>query len=185
MDELIKLVRNYRLNHTLTDRNKYTEAIFRVVEPKMSLFVFKAIHNPSSAEDVLQEVVRAIIVSLSSFSRDTERQFLDWCYRIARNKINDHYRAQAKEAKHLQRMPDEELWELAAAPAPLSPGDRLDLEYAMKLLKASDQDCYDYLLRRFMLEAEYAEIAEQENLKLDTARRRIERCVELAQSLVN
>ena len=185
MDELIKLVRNYRLNHTLADRNKYTEAIFRIVEPKLSMFVFKAIHTPSSAEDVLQEILKAIIVSLPDFSKDTDGEFRGWCYRIARNKINDHYRAQAKEAKHLQRMPDEELWELAAAPAPLSPGDRLDLEFAMKLLKSTKPECYDYLAKVYILDWEPLDIAEQEDLKLDTARRRIERCVELAQSLVN
>lgn len=184
MDELIKLVRNYRLDRTLSGQNKYTEAIIRIVEPKLSLFVFKAIRNPSTAEDVLQEVLKGIVVGLPKFSRDTEGEFWGWCYTITRNKINDHYRSQAKEAERIQPISEEEFWELAAAPAPLSAGDRLDFEYVMKLLKSSKPDCYDYLLKVYILGVPQTEIAEEENLKYDTALRRIDRCIELAQELV-
>jgi hypothetical protein len=50
-------------------------------------------------------------------------------------------------------MPPEELWQLveaSAQDAPLSPADRLDMEYAMKLLTASKPEFYDFLWKHFV-----------------------------------
>jgi len=67
-------------------------------------------------------------------------------YRIARRRLDDHFRQKASD--RLQPMPSEELWHLVEASAqtsPLSPADKHDLEYAMKLLTAFKPECRDYL----------------------------------------
>src|SRR5579863_4629276 len=66
MDQLIKLVRTYRLTTGLAERTRLAEDIFRAIEPRLRLFVFGAVRL-DSAEDVLQEVLKAIVTSLKSF----------------------------------------------------------------------------------------------------------------------
>jgi RNA polymerase sigma factor (sigma-70 family) len=184
MDNLIKLVRTYRLTAGLADRLRLAEEIFRHVEPHLSLFVFGAV-RADAAEDVLQEVLKAVTASLKNFAGGTKDEFWAWCYRIARNKVNDQYRKQAND--RLQPLPPEELWQLVEASAktdPLSAGDRLDLEYAMNLLSASKPECHDYLWKHYVFGLAYGEIAEEQNLNYDAVRMKVGRCLDHARALV-
>jgi DNA-directed RNA polymerase specialized sigma24 family protein len=145
MDDLIKLIHTYRLTAGPAERLRLTEEIFRAIEPDLRLFVFSQV-GPQSAEDVLQEVLKAITTSLKNFQGGTNKEFWAWCYRIARNKLNDQYRAQASD--RLQPLPPEELWQLvdaSAQDAALTAGDRHDLEYVMNLLASSKPECREYL----------------------------------------
>ena len=183
-DDLIKLVRTYRLTDGLAERLQLAEKIFRCVEPDLRLFVFGAI-RPPAADDVFQEVLKAVATSLNKFAGDTTAQFWKWCYRIARNKLGDHRRSQRIE--RMQPMPPEEILELVDASqkaAPLSAADKHDLEYALNLLNSSKPECREYLWNHFVLGLDYAEIAEAENLSYDNARMRITRCLDEAKSLV-
>jgi DNA-directed RNA polymerase specialized sigma24 family protein len=145
MDDLIKLIRTYRLTTIPAERLHLAEEIIRAIEPDLRLFVFSQV-GPQSAEDVLQEVLKAITTSLKNFRGGMDKEFWAWCYRIARNKLNDQYRAQASD--RLQPLPTEELWQLvdaSAQDAALTVGDRHDLEYAMNLLASSKPECCEYL----------------------------------------
>jgi DNA-directed RNA polymerase specialized sigma24 family protein len=149
MDDLVKLVRTYRLTGGLAERVRLAEDIFRLIEPGLRLFVFTRVPHHTAA-DVFQEVLKAVATGLSKFDGGSGKQFWRWCYRIARNKLNDHYRRQHIELEHMQPMPPEEIWQLVAASAqdaPLSSADRLDLGYAMKLITASTR------MLRFPLES--------------------------------
>ena len=184
MDDLLKLVRTYRVTSGLAERLRLAEDIFRQIEPHLRLFVFKAV-QPSSADDVLQEVLKAVAVSLGKFNGDTLPAFWAWCYSIARYKIADQQRREARE--RMQPMSHDELAELVEASAhdaPLSHQDRHDLDYAMKLLTRSKPECYEYLWKHFVFGLAYTEIAEQQNLSYDNVRMRIGRCLEEAKSLV-
>jgi len=184
MDALIRIVRTYRLTDGLAERLRLAEEIFRHIEPDLRLFVFSAI-RPPAADDVFQEVLKAVAVSLKKFAGDTTAQFWKWCYRIARNKLGDHYRSQRIE--RMQPMPPEEILELVEASqkaAPLSAADKHDLEYALNLLTSSKPECREYLWRHFVLGLDYAEIAEADDLTYDNARMRISRCLDEAKSLV-
>jgi RNA polymerase sigma factor (sigma-70 family) len=186
MDDLIKLVRTYRLTDGLAERLRLADEIFRRIQPDLRLFVFSAI-RPPAAEDVFQEVLKAIATALGKFAGDTTAQFWAWCYRIVRNKLNDHYRSQRVEIERTQPMPPEEIQELVEASqknAPLSAADKHDLEYALNLLASSKPECRDYLWKHFVLGLDYAEIAEDEKLSYDSARMRIGRCLDEARSLV-
>src|SRR5271169_5131131 len=145
MDDLIKLVRTYRLTAGLAERIRLAEEICRMIQPDLRYFVFSSV-PPHVAEDVMQEILKAVATGMRKFEGGTTKEFWAWCYRIARNKLNDHYRSKA--ADRLQPVPPEELWqmmELSAQSAPLSPAVRHDLEHAMKLLTASKPECYDFL----------------------------------------
>ena len=109
MDQLIKLVRTYRLTGGVAERVRLAEEICRQIAPDLRFFVFGFV-RPPDADDVLQNTVKGIIGGLRRFEGDSAKQFWAWCYRIARNKICDHYRGQA--ADRVQYVPAEELHRL-------------------------------------------------------------------------
>ena len=184
MDKVIKLVKTYRLTPALDQKLRLADEIFASVEPDIRLFVFSAFSSPA-AEDVLQESLRAIATAMGQFDGDTTEQFYGWCYRIARNKLADHFRSGSRE--RVQPVDSDELWELidaSEAHSPLSPQDRIDLDYAMQLLTRSKPECFDYLWQHFVFGLSHIELAEQESIAPDTARMRVNRCLEQARSLV-
>ena len=184
MDDLIKLVRTYRLTAGLLERQRLAEAIFRLIEPDLRFFVFSAI-QPPAAQDVLQEILKSIVVSLPKFEGGTVKEFWAWSYRIARNRLNDHFRKKASD--RLQPMPQDELLDLldeSEQVEPLTAADRHDLEYALKLLDGSKPECRDYLWNHYVIGFDYGEIAEEQNLKYDNVRMKIGRCLDEAKALV-
>jgi len=185
MDDLIKLVRTYRLTVGLAERLQLVEEIFPLIEPAMRFFVFSAV-RPPAAEDVLQEILKAIVTGMSKFRGSTNGELWGWCYSIARHKLNDQFRRQAND--RLQPMSPEELSQLVEATvdnASLSAGDKHDLEYAMKLLKNSKPDCYEYLRKHFLFGLSYGDIAEEQELSYGSVKMKIGRCLDEVQSLVS
>jgi RNA polymerase sigma factor (sigma-70 family) len=184
MDDLIKFVRTYRVTAGLAERLRLAEVIFRLIEPDLRLFVFSSVSH-EAAQDALQEILKAVAVSMKKFEGDTVKEFWAWCYRIARNKLNDHYRSKATD--RMQPTPPDEMWRLIEASAqdsPITAAVRHDLEYAMKLLTASKPECYDFLWKHFVFGLDYGEIAEERNMSYDNARMKIARCLDEAKSLV-
>lgn len=184
MEELIKLVKTYRLNPALDQQLMLAEKIFRQIEPKLRVFVFSSV-NPTPAPDVLQEVLKAIATNLRKFAGATEPEFWKWCYTIARNKISDHFRKNASD--RLQTTSPDELRKLVDASISVSslpPGARHDLEYAMKLLTASKPECHALLWSYYVTGLEYNDIADANGLTYDSARMKITRCLAEARALV-
>jgi RNA polymerase sigma factor (sigma-70 family) len=184
MNEVIKLVKTYRVTAGAANRLLLAEEIFRLIELDLRLFVFSAIRRPA-AEDVLQEILKAVATGMGKFKGGSNEEFWGWCYRIARNKMNDHFRMKATDRE--QPIPQDELWQLVEASggsSSLSVEDRIDLEYAMKLLIASKPECYDYLWKRFVFGLEFTEIAEEQHLSYDAARMKVGRCLDEAQTLM-
>src|SRR5580658_7786213 len=174
MDELIKLVRTYRLTAGLAERIRLAEEIFRHIEPDLRVFVFSSVTH-DAAKDALQEVLKAVAVSLKNFKGDTHKEFWAWCYRIARNKLSDHFRQQY--AERVQPLPPDELlamMDVSAQARPISPGLRHDLDHVIKLLTASKHaDCSDLLWKHFVIGLDYTEIAEERQLNYDAVRMKI------------
>jgi RNA polymerase sigma factor (sigma-70 family) len=185
MDELIKLIRTYRLTAGLAERIRLAEEIFRLIEPDLRFFVFSSVTH-HAAQDALQEVLKAVATGMKKFEGGTAKEFWAWCYRIARNKLNDYYRSKA--ADRMQPTPPEEMWQLieaSAQDAPISAAVRHDLEYAMKLLTSSKPECYDFLWRHFIIGLDYGDIAEERDMSYDGVRMKIGRCLDEAKSLVS
>jgi len=184
MDDLIKLVRTYRLTAGLAERIRLAEEIFRRIEPDLRVFVFSSISH-DAAKDALQEVLKAIAVGLKSFKGDTHKEFWGWCYRIARHKLSDHFRSQYSE--RIQAVSPEALWQMmdvSAHDAPMTAATRHDLDHIIKLLTATKPDCSDLLWKHYVIGLDYAEIAEERNVSYDNARMKIGRCLDEAKSLV-
>jgi len=184
MDAIIKLARTYRLTTSLADRLQLGDELFRLIEPKLRLFVFSSLATPA-ADDTLQETLRGIVIGLPSFAGQSTPEFWAWCYRIARNKITDHIRKSS--ADRAQPMPPEDMWRLVDASVrdySFSPADRLDLDHAMTLLIEAKPECYEYLWSHFVLGFSYTEIAEAKGIEYDTARMKIGRCLGEAQAIV-
>ena len=185
MDQVIKIVRTYRVTAGIGERLHLAEELFRLIEPDLRFFVFAAI-RPPAADDVVQEVLKGVATSLRRFSGSSNEEFWAWCYRIARNKLNDHFREKSTDRE--QPMAHDELWDLVESStqgSPLSAADRHDLEYAMTLLTNSKPECYDFLWKHFVIGLAYGEIAEERNLSYDSVRMKIGRCLDEAKSLVS
>jgi RNA polymerase sigma factor (sigma-70 family) len=185
MDDLIKLVKTYRLTAGLTERIRLAEDIFRLIESDLRVFVFSSVSN-DAAKDALQEVLKAVATGLKQFKGDTVKEFWAWCYRIARNKLSDHY--QQQRANRFQPVAPEDLWQMMDATAqdvPLTAQTRHDLDYAIKLLTAAKPDCSDLLWRHYVIGLDYSEIAEERKLSYDNVRMKIGRCLDEAKSLVS
>ena len=116
MEQVIKLVKTYRLSSGLAERLRLAEAIFHLIEPDLRVFVFSAI-VPHAAKDVSQEVLISIANSLNNFKGGSKEEFLKWCYKIARRRIYDHIRKKASD--RLQHMPHDELLDSVDASARL------------------------------------------------------------------
>ena len=185
MDELIKLVRSYRLTDGLGERLRLAEEIFNRIAPEMRVFVFSSV-SPQFAEDTLQEVLKSIATGMKGFKGGSEKEFWGWCHGVARHKIHDQYRKQTTE--RLVSVEPDELWQLmdlSAKDAPLTPQNRLDLDYAMKLLRATKPECSDLLWRHYVVGLDYSELAEENNLNSDAVRMRVKRCLDEAKALVS
>jgi DNA-directed RNA polymerase specialized sigma24 family protein len=85
------------------------EQIIRQIAPDLRLYVLSRISH-EAAEDASQEVLKAVATGMRKFAGGTEKEFWGWCYRIARNKLKDHYRHKA--ADRMQPTPPEELWRM-------------------------------------------------------------------------
>lgn len=87
-------------------------------------------HEPSEAEDVLQEVLLAL--HLSRHSYDPTSPVTAWAHAIARYKLVDHLRRSGRHAGNLPL--DDEAFQLADRSEAASTEARLDLDRAMASL---------------------------------------------------
>jgi RNA polymerase sigma factor (sigma-70 family) len=162
------------------ERNRRGEAIYHLIEKDMRIRVFSTIRAPA-AEDVLQEIWKAIFTGINS----STGEFRAWCRGIARHKIHDHYRRH--DADRLQPMTPEEVCQLAVESgdnSALSAADWIDLKNAITLLKDLKPECWDFLWDYYIVGLDYDEIAKKRNLTYDAARMKIERCLKRFKSLL-
>jgi RNA polymerase sigma factor (sigma-70 family) len=184
MDDLIKLVKTYRFTEGMAERLSLAENIFTRIEPDLRTFVSGRIPY-HAAQDVLQEVLKAVMTGMKNFAGSTEKEFWAWCYKIATFKLHDYYRRKASD--RIVPIPTEELLEMMESVSdetPMSSAVRHDIEYVMKLLTAFKPECHDLLWRHYVIGLDYSEIAEERNLEYDNIRMRIVRCLEAAKALV-
>ena len=180
----MELLNDYRKEAGINERLLLVEKIYFKIKPDLSGFVFKNAH-PSVAEEVLHETLRAIVTHLDGFRGRKEKQFWAWSYRIARRKAYDLFHRQF--SNKVEPMPPDELERLVTASArakPLSPADKLDLEYAMNLLEKAKPECRKFLWKHFVLGWKFTEMAKELGLKSDAIRMKVNRCLSLAQGLI-
>jgi RNA polymerase sigma factor (sigma-70 family) len=184
MDDVIKLVKNYRITSSAIDSVRLAEQICGTVAPKLSFYIYSAV-RPPEAEDLLQETLKGVFTGLRKFAGNSNGEFWQWCHTIARNKMNDHFGKKRREK--LDSMSPEEMIavvDVAASDRALSVADKIDLQDAMKALAAANPECHNYLWQHFIFGRKYDEIAVEEGLTNDAVRMRINRCLDVANSMV-
>jgi RNA polymerase sigma factor (sigma-70 family) len=183
MGSLIENVKAYQQTLDLAARIRLGEEIVQEIAPWLYLIIYGK-NDIEVAEVVFQETLRSISSKLHQFKGETEGQFRSWCRTIARNARRQHIR---KATRDITDAMDPEVMEelIAADPQPMSQGEKLDLEYAMKLLLLSKPSCCILLWYRFVVEYSYDEIAEIFDLVTTAAARmQVARCLKLAQDLI-
>ena len=158
--------------------------IIHFIQPQMRLVIFGKVH-PNDFDDVLQETLKAILLGLDSFSGKSEEKFYAWCTRIARNKVNDQLRK--RYAKQNQTVSMDDLKDLVLkieANESLTPQDKLDLEFSLNLLEKSKPGCRNLVWEYFVIGYQRNEMAKIYKLRNDAAKRRVDRCLDLAQKLL-
>ena len=156
--------------------------ILDFIEPDLRLFVMGKV-NPNSADDVLQEPFKGILRQLEDFRGNTSREFWGFCYKIARNKVADHYDAENR----VQRFQTDEmakLIRLSTRTETLTAEDRADLKYALDLLEKSKPVCRDLLWKRFVIGFTHKELGEEFGLKPDAVRIKADRCIKEIRKLL-
>jgi len=186
MESLIELIRQYRRAKTLEQELQIADKIIRWVSPKLKAFLLRACRRSSLAEDLLQETLIKIYKNLRRFRGRTTGKAMSWCYSIARNTLNNHFRTNKIE-EHLEPFDTETLWKVLNASAekePLSPAERQDLQDAFALLEKAKPPCRGYLWSHHIRGLDYEEIAQVYGLTYDAARMQLKRCLKLAIELM-
>lgn len=184
-EQFLKWIQQYLEAEEIDRAHNRLNLICINITKRLTLFILTKV-RPSDSEDVLQETLKAIVANLAKFRGQTNGQFLTWCYRIARNKIADHHRKRRRTTE-LDQFPMQEIERLLDAAnflEPPSPEIILDLKDAMTSLAKKKPKCRELLWDHFMVGLDYAELGSQLDLKNDTVRMRIERCLDAAKKLL-
>jgi RNA polymerase sigma factor (sigma-70 family) len=184
MNRVIDLIEKYRRETSLTKRLDLATEIFCEVLDGLRLVIFSKVPK-SAVEDVLQETLKSIFLGLDKFKGTTDKEFLGWCYQIARNKVSDYHRKEY--SSRLEPFPADELLKLAEESATYDPRwkyEKRDVRDALDLLEKTKPGCRALLWNHFVIGLDYAEIAEELQLKYNAARMKIARCLKAAGTLL-
>lgn len=187
MSPLDDLARELQQADTLPDRMRILDEIVHHVGPALRGYLNGACRGqPEEAEDLYMETLRALVLGWPKFRSKAEGGFRRWCLKIARNKFVDWLREKQRTPVDLME-PDEleQVVDASAQVAWISPGDRIDLEYAINLLRAAKPPCDKYLRRHYLEDQDYDAMAEEFGVPAKTMQKRTSRCVERARALVN
>jgi len=123
-------------------------------QPQIYRFIFLKVSQKEEAEDLTHQV---FLSAWKNISRYEERNFpfSSWLYRIARNKVIDHYRT------HKEHKPLEEIIQLASTEAlPDEVMDQnLNLDAVKFALKSATPEQQDVLIMRFVEDMPIKDVA--------------------------
>ena len=155
-----------------------------MVSPSLLSFITRHLRS-DLVDDVYQETQLALATKIDRCRAQTDDAVWAWCYRLARNKIADQWRRDRRNAAlSLDLEEVRRAAETSAEEESISPTERLDLDYALALLRAAKPPCVDLLWERLGLDLSLKEVAAIYGLSADAARMQVNRCLELAQKLV-
>lgn len=181
MDNLVKLAHEYLSMQSRGVSSRWTEdkaeELLNEIGPSLQAFIHKRCKDHHAAEDLYQETLLNIFQKLDQFRGSTNRELWGWCYQITKNKLNKFFKKQNR--VELLDLEADEFNNLAALPVDgEKPGDRLDQEYARRLVNAAKKPCDSFLNAYYILQLDYQTIAEELSMTADAVRMRIKRCLE-------
>lgn len=183
---LIELLQAYRKCKTLACRTKCGDKIFTAAYPLLWDFIIHRLKDRQVAQDVLQETMLSIAKGLRTVKGETEAAFLGWMRRIAFCRISDALRTKyADRADYLEPEVIEQAVAAGSEGGELSPGVKLDIELLLRVLREAKFPCDEILWSYMVAGMAIGEIAGMYSVSYDSARMKIRRCLEAAQSLAN
>lgn len=134
-------------------------------------FLQRQLRNPALAEEMFQDVWQRVIAAREGWR--PEAAFATWLYRIARNRLNDHWRA----LKHRPPAPADADERAARVPDPHTPERTLsEFEQRRRLQQALDElpdEQREVLLLRLEQELTLEEIGEITGVGRETVKSRL------------
>lgn len=154
---------------------KAFEALLMRHKDKIYRFVYLKVRDGALAEDIFQETFIKIVNTLKAGSYNEEGKFLPWAMRIAHNLVIDHFRkankvrliSESSSAKddfnifHTLKLEDENIQDEMT---------RVELEGQMvELIEHLPDTQRDILKMRIFNEMSFKDIAEMEDISINTA----------------
>jgi RNA polymerase sigma-70 factor (ECF subfamily) len=133
------------------------EAIYDSFAPRV--FSWLRMEQPGLAEDLLGETFLCVVRDLHTFEGG-ERAFTAWVFRIARNRLLDAVRAQARRPQSVAADPD--VMEVTGGVSPDAAHDaisRMEHERIVELLRILPEDQRTTIYLRFVLDASLSDVA--------------------------
>jgi RNA polymerase sigma factor (sigma-70 family) len=153
------------------------------VYPKIQAYIFTRI-GPQGGEDVLQNAMEGIIKGMDLAKARERPQFFAWCYRIARNKLNDFFRE--KRDGRVEFVDLSEIQELIVSETrdeAVPKGFYHDLDLLFGRIRHAKFPCGEMLRNKYLDGMSNKEMAELYDIRVDTLRMRVERCLETAKEI--
>ena len=182
MGILSEMVNVYRAATTFEQRVAAVEKIIREIGPELMAFARCCVKR-EIAEEIYQETLLVISLNLGKYKGASDNTFRSWCFRILRNKIANSLKG--KKFEDVVEFNDESMRDaIDVGTKEISPDVRHDLEYAINLLGARNSDCRPVMLLHHIEGWEIKEIAADQHRTYDAVRMQLDRCLELAESLM-
>ncbi|GII94783.1 RNA polymerase sigma factor [Sinosporangium siamense] len=153
--------------------------LLKQIEPHVMRHCMRILPYQQDAEEACQDTLFAVARHISRF--EGRARFSTWLHIVTANCARTTYRTLKRRAAE---QADEELPTQRPDPRRVSviAGSRLDLLDAMEALESDKPDLLQALVLRDICQLEYAEVAEQLNIPLGTAKSRIHQARKFVQA---
>jgi RNA polymerase sigma-70 factor (ECF subfamily) len=162
-----ELVKSY-----LSGDSKAFQVLLEKHQSKIFGYIFSKVKNYALADDIFQEVFIKVVNNLNANKYNEEGKFLPWVMRISHNKIIDHFRKSNKTT--MVRDGDTySIFEIIPLELENSIEDVWEKEQTLKQMKNAIKQLAPNQQRvvekRIFCEMSFQEIAEEENISINTA----------------
>ena len=159
----------------MNGNEKAFEALLLRHKDKMYRFIYMKVRNRDLAEDIFQEAFVKIINTLKLGAYNEEGKFLPWAMRIAHNLVIDHFRKSSKMRMISESSSTREDFNIFSVLSLDEKNAHETLAYGelekqmVGLIDHLPESQRDILIKRLYQEMSFKDIAEMENISINTA----------------
>lgn len=161
----------YYVSQYINGKQSAFQILINRHQSKVFGFIFSKVKDKDIANDIFQDTFMKVIKTLQSGKYNEEGKFLPWVMRIAHNLIIDHFRKQ-KKMKMVRGTEDFDIFNLIGDTSESKENEIIrsqiyaDLGKLIELLPDLQKDI---LKKRIYQEMSFNEIAEQNEISINTA----------------
>lgn len=160
---LIEKCKDWQLENFSILYDKYFQKIYN--------FIYLKVYSREEAEDLTSETFFKALDKIHTFKSDSSASFQAWIYRIAHNKVVDHYRTK-KESTSIEEVIDfKASWENI----PDELFNKMKLEEVVKFMDWLKKEHKDVVVMRIWDNLSYKEIAEVTGLSESNCKKIVSR----------